>query len=96
MPVVVKFPVIPNEETPAPVQATEDILMAKAKNMIDTKMVDMIKAFEASLLQLSKANMPRYGGYQTARVYAIKAIHPPRHTPMNCSSLNAHTGPAYY
>jgi hypothetical protein len=96
MPVLVNHPAIPNEETPAPAQATEESPIAKAENTIDTKMDNMMKAFEAWTFQLSKANEPRYGGYQTARAYAIETDHPPPHTPMNFPPPNAPTGPAYY
>jgi len=58
MPVVVNFPAIANEETLAPAQATEEIPIAKAKNTIDMKMDEMMKAFEAWTFQLSKANEP--------------------------------------
>jgi len=94
MPVLVNLPAIPNEETPAPMLATEEIPIAKAENMIDSKMDNMMKAFEAWTFQLSKANEPKYGGYQTARVYAIQAYHPPPHTPMNFPTPNVPTGPA--
>jgi len=96
MPVVVNLPAIPNEETPAPVQATEDILSAKAENMIDTKMDNMMKVFEGWTCQLRKANEARYGCYHPARVYAIRADHPPTHTHMDFPPPNAHTGAAYY
>ena len=96
MPVVVNLPAIPNEETPVPVQATQEITIAKAENTINTTMDNMMKAFEPWTFQLSKANEPRYGGYQTARAYAIQANHPPQHTPMNFPPPNAPTGPTYY
>jgi hypothetical protein len=96
MPVVANLPAIPNEETPAPAQAMEEIPIAKAENTIDTKMDNMMKAFEAWNFHLRKANEPRYGGYQTARAYAIQADHPPLHTPMNFPPPNAPTGPTYY
>jgi hypothetical protein len=96
MPVVVNLPAIPTEETPAPTQAMEEIPIPKAENTINTKMEHMVKAFEAWTFQLRKANEPRYGGYQTARVYAIQADHPPPHTPMNFPPPKAPTGPAYY
>ena len=67
MPVVVNLPAIPNKETPAAAQPTEEIAIANAVNTIDTKMDNMIMALEAWTFQLSKANEPRYGGYQTAR-----------------------------
>jgi len=96
MPVAVNLPAIPNEETLAPAQATEEIPIAKAENMIDTNMDNMMKDFEAWTFQLSKANEPRYGGYQTARAYAIQGEHPPPHTPMNIPPPDSPTGPAYY
>jgi len=96
MPVVANLPAIPNKETPAPVHIMEEISIAKAENTIYTKMDNMMKAFKAWTLQLSKANEPRYRGYQTARAYAIQADHPPPHTRMNYPSPNAPTGLAYY
>jgi len=95
MPVVINLPAIPSEETPAPAQVTEEIPIAKADNTIDTKMDNMMKAFEAWTFQMSKANEPGYGGYQTARAYAIQADHPPPHTPMNFPPLNVPMGPNY-
>jgi len=59
MPVLVNLPAIPNEETLAPAQATEEIRIAKAENTIDTKMDNMIKAIEAWTFHMSKANEPR-------------------------------------
>jgi hypothetical protein len=50
MPVVVNLPAIPQEETPAPAQATEEIPIAKDENTIDRKMDNMMKAFEARTL----------------------------------------------
>jgi len=96
MPVVVNLPAIPNTETPAPGQAMEEILIIKAENMIDTKMDIMKEAIEAWMFQLSKANGPRYRGYQTARAYAIQVNHPPPYTLQNCLPRNATPGPAYY
>jgi hypothetical protein len=58
----------------------EEIPMAKAENTMNTKMNIMKKAFEARTIQLSRANEPRNGGYQTARSYAIQTDHPPPHT----------------
>jgi hypothetical protein len=43
MPVVLNLPAIPNEETPAPAQAIEEIPIATAENMIDMKMASMMK-----------------------------------------------------
>jgi len=81
---------------PAPGQATEEISIAKAEITIVTKMDNMMKAFEAWTFQLTKVNEPRYRGYQTARVYAVQADHPPSHTPINFTPPNAPTGPPYY
>jgi len=96
MAAVVNLPAIPSKETPAPAQAMEEIPITKADNTIDTKMHNMMKAFEAWTLRLSKANEPRYGGYQTARAYTIQADHPPRPTPINFPPLEARMGPAHY
>jgi len=41
------LPAIPTEETLAPVQATKDILIAKADNKMDSKMKNLMKALEA-------------------------------------------------
>jgi hypothetical protein len=71
MPVVVNIPLIPNEETLAPAQDTEEIPIGKAKNSFNTKMNNMMKPFEAWAVQPSKATDPSYAGYLTARVYAI-------------------------
>jgi len=64
--------------------------------MINTTMDNMMKAFDAWTFQLSKAIEPTYGGYQTARAYAIQANHAQPHTPMNFPHLNSPTGAAYY
>jgi len=84
------------EETAAPVQATEEIAITKAENTINTKMANMMRACEPWTFQLSNVNEPRYGGYQTARAYAIQGDHSPPQTCMNFSPRNAPTGPAYY
>jgi hypothetical protein len=96
MPVVVNLPAFPNDETPAPPQATMEIPIPMDTHTMDTKMDNLIKASKAWTLQLSNANEPRYEGYQTAMVYAMQADHPPSHTPMNFPPPNAPTGPAYY
>jgi len=62
---------------------------------MNTKMYNMMKAFEAWTLQLSKANEPRYGGYLTARAYIIQADHPPMQIPIKVPHLNAPKGPTY-
>jgi len=95
LPVVVNLLAIPNEETLAPVQATEEIPIAKAENTIDMKMDNMWKAFNASTFQRSKADEPRFGHYQTAMTYTIEADHAPPHAPVNIPPPNAPTGPAY-
>jgi len=66
MPVVVNLPAIPNEESQAPAPATEEIPITKAENTINTKMDNMMMAFEAWTFQQRNANEPRYRGYQTA------------------------------
>jgi len=71
MPVVVNVPAIPNKETLAPAQVTEAISIARAKDTIDMEMDNMMKAFAAWTFQLRNANEPRFGGYLTARAYAI-------------------------
>ena len=96
MPVVVNRPAIPNEETPAPAQVMEDIPIAETQDTIETNMDFTLNSFEACAFQLSKANEPRYIAYQTARVYANQAEHPPPHTPLNFPPPNAPKGPAYY
>jgi hypothetical protein len=96
MALVVNLQAIPNEETPVRAQPTEEIPIAKAENTFETKMDNMMKAFEALTIHLRKVNGPRYGGYQTARAYAIQADHPPPQTPMNYPLLNAPTGHTYY
>jgi hypothetical protein len=47
MPVVVNLPAIPSQKTLAPAQATLEMSIAKAKNTMDTKMDNVMKAFEA-------------------------------------------------
>jgi len=47
MPVVANLPAIPNEETLAPAQATEEIPITEANNTINTKMDNMMKPIEA-------------------------------------------------
>jgi len=96
MPVVVNLPAISCAETLAPAQAREEIPIAKAKNTIDTKMDNMIKAIKALAFLLSKANDPRYGCYQTASAYTIQADHSPPHKVMNFTPLNVARGPTYY
>jgi hypothetical protein len=93
MRIVMNIPSIPNEVTPARAHATEEIPVAIGENTIDMKIDNMMKTFEALTFQLSKANEPRYGCYQTARAYAIQANHPPPHIPMNFSPPNAPTYP---
>jgi len=56
----------------------------------------IIKAFETWTLLLTKANQSRCWGYQTARVYAIQADHPPALTPMTSPPRNVPMGPVYY
>jgi hypothetical protein len=46
MPVVVNIPAIPNKETPAPAQATEEIPIATAENTIGMKMANRMQAVE--------------------------------------------------
>jgi len=58
-------------------------------------MDNIMKATEALPFQLSKANKPRYGSYQTTSAYAIQANHPTPHTPRNIPPPNAPSGPAY-
>jgi len=96
MPLVMNLLAIPNEETPGPVQATEELPITKGKNTIDRKMDNMMKAFEAWSFQWSKANEPTYGGYQTGREYTIQADDPPMQIPMNFPPPNAPMGPTYY
>jgi len=74
----------------------EETPIAKAENTMDTKMDNIILAFEAWTFQLSKANEPRYGGYQTATAYAFLADHPPPHTPITFPPPSAPMGLAYY
>jgi len=47
MPDVVNLLAIPNKETPALAEATEEIPIAEAENTMDTKMDNIMKAFEA-------------------------------------------------
>jgi hypothetical protein len=96
MPVVVKLQTISHEETAAPVQPTKKITIAKAETTIDPMMDNMMKVFQSWTFQLSKVNEPRCRGYQTARVYAIQADHPPRHTPIHFLPPNPPTGHAFY
>jgi len=96
MPVVVNHATIPSEETPAPVQATDEIPIAITENSIDTKMDNMVNASDTWTFQLGEANDPSYGSDQTASAYVIQADHPPPHTPMNFPPLNAPTEPTYF
>ena len=84
----VNLPAIHNIETPAPEPATVEIPTTKAINSINTKMDNMIKAFEAGTFQLSTATEPRHGVYQTARAYTIQANYPPPHIPMSLTPAN--------
>jgi len=61
MPIVVNLPAIPSEETPAPLQATEEIPITKAGNTVDMNMNNIVKAFQTWNFQLSKANEAGYG-----------------------------------
>jgi hypothetical protein len=92
---VEKLAAIANEETPAPLQAMEEVPITEAENPINIEMDNMIRAFEAFTFQLSNANQPRNGSSQTASVYAMQLDHPPPHTPMNSPSRNSPTGLAY-
>ena len=96
MPVLVNLLALPNKDTAAPAQRTEEIPISEAEDMRDTKMDNMMKAFEAWTFQLSKGNEPRDGGCQTARAYAIQADHLPPHTAMNFPPPNAPTEPSHY
>jgi hypothetical protein len=62
MPVVINFPAITCEETPAPAPAMEEIPIVRADNTIDTKMINMMTVFEAWTFQMSNANEPGYVG----------------------------------
>jgi hypothetical protein len=86
LPVVVNLSAIPTEKSLVRVPATVEIPIAEATFTMGTQMEIMMKTFTAWTLQMGKANESRYGGYQTARVYAIQACHPSWHTPMgpNC------------
>jgi len=96
IPVVGNLPAMPGKETPAPAQAMENIPITKAEHTIVTKMATIMKSFEAWTVPLWDANEPRYGGYQTPRVYTIQADHLPLNTSLNFATPNAPTGPAYY
>lgn len=92
MPVLVNLPAIPNKETPARAYATEDIPSTNAEHTIDTKIDNVMKAFEAWTFHQSNVNKPNYRGYQTACAYAIPADTPPLHTPINLSPPSAPMG----
>jgi len=96
MPEIVNLPEISKKETPAPAQAMEETRNARGENTIEIMIDNLMKAFEAGTFQLSNVNELRYGAYQTARAYPIRADHPPQHTPMNFPPSNAPMGPAYY
>jgi len=57
MPVVVKLLAIPQKETPALAQATEEIAIFSAENMIHTTMEHMVKAIDAWSFQVSTAHL---------------------------------------
>jgi len=95
MPVVVNLLAISSEETTAPVQTMEKIPIATSENKINTKMDNTMKAFQCWTIQSSKANDPRYAGYQSARPYAIQADYPPLLTPMTFPPTYPPMGPAY-
>jgi len=82
---VINLLATPCEETLAPAQATEEIPIANVQNSIDSNMDNKRKAFEAWTIQMTKVQEPRYGGYQTARPYAIYTDHPPPHIPMGAN-----------
>ena len=84
------------DETPAPESPMETIPNSNTDNGLDMVIDNKMKALEAWTIQLSKANEPRYRGYQPARAYAIQATHPPLHTPMNFLPHTAPMGPTYY
>jgi hypothetical protein len=85
MPGVVNFPAIHSEATLVPAQAREEILIAKVESTMNTKMGNLMKAFAAWTCYMRSANYPGYGGYQTARAYAIQADNPSPHTPTGLS-----------
>jgi hypothetical protein len=62
MPVAVNLAAIPSEETLAPVQATEEIPIAKANSTIDTKMYITIKTFETWTFQMSLDTQAKVDG----------------------------------
>ena len=78
---------------------TETTATEKQEETIDTKMDNMMKAFEAWTVQLTKATYPRpqYTRYQMARAHANQADNPPMH-PLQSHELqmNAPSGPGYY
>jgi len=71
MPEVVNFPAIPIEVTPVPEQAIQEIPIANVESPMDTKTDIIMKSFDASTFQMSNANKPGYGGYQTTRAWVI-------------------------
>jgi len=83
MPVVVILLAISSKDSPASAPATEENPIANAENSIDTKMDNMMNILKVSIFMLSRANEPRYCGYQTAWDYTIEADNSPPHTPMN-------------
>jgi len=86
--VELNLPAISNQETPAPAEATKAIDIAKAENSSDFKMYNTMQAFEAWTFQMSKVNEPRYGDYQTTKLYSIQAEHPLLYSPINFPPLN--------
>ena len=78
---------------PSPAQTVEIIPIAYIQHKMDNKLVNILKVCEASTYLVSKANQPRYGGYQTAMAYSIHAHHPPLQTQMYFLHSNAPTGP---
>lgn len=89
IPLVVNLPDIPHQESPAPVQAKEEIPIAKAENTIDTKMDNMMKSFQAWTFQIIKLNETWFRWYQNGRPNTNAADYSPTYTPINFPPPNA-------
>jgi len=86
---VVNHRAVHTEEIPAQAQSSKWLRIAWVEHMIDMEIDNMMTAFNAWTLQMSKANEPHYRRYQAARVSAIQADHPTLHTPITLTTSDS-------
>lgn len=59
IPVMVIPPARPTDETPVRTQAMDEILIAKAESTVNTKIENILEAFDARIFKLRPVNEPR-------------------------------------